>query len=392
MLHGRLAAFRGPGGHPLQPPLTDATAGAPGRTTTGRRPARAAVKTFPRIRVAGRLARPARGYRRPVPMDHLYRTNRLAVLVVAAGILAFGAFTGLAWWAGFVAVYHRLIHVHWWWALVALGAEALSYVGYIIAYREVARADDGAEFDLSRTAAVVATGFGVFLHSGGFALDEAVLRSAGVSPREARSRVLGLGALEYVVLAPAAMGAALYIVLFARPDLDPGLTFPWIVGVPVGFAVAGVALLNRHRLRRRKGWRAHLSNALEALHLVRCLASQPLAGGLAFAGIALYWLGDIACLWAALHVFFQQPPPVAQLVIGYATGYALTRRSLPLGGAGVVDTLLPLSLVWVGIALAPAVVAVVVYRFMNLWLPMIPALAGLPTLKQMSRRRAPSTA
>jgi uncharacterized membrane protein YbhN (UPF0104 family) len=328
-----------------------------------------------------------------VTVEHLYKAHRLLFVVIAAGVLTSGAFTGLAWWAGFVAVYHRLIHVHWWWALVALGAEIVSYVGYVIAYREVARAEKGAELDLSSTAAAVATGFGVFVSSGGFALDEAVLRSAGVSAKEARARVLGLGALEYVVLAPAAMAAAIYIVVFHRPDIDPALTFPWIIGVPLGFAAAVVLMLNRDRLRtRRTGWRGHLANALEALSLVRRMALKPLPFGSAFFGMALYWVGDIACLWAALHVFFQEPPSVAILVLGYATGYALTRRTLPLGGAGVVDTLLPLSLVWLGIAFAPAVVAVVVYRFMNLWLPIIPALAGLPTLRQISRRRTRSAA
>lgn len=322
-----------------------------------------------------------------VAVEHLYKAHRLAFVAVAAGVLTSGAFAGLAWWAGFVQVYHRFIHVHWWWAAVALGAEIVAYFGYIVAYREVTRAEDGAELDLSSTAAMVATGFGVFVASGGFALDEAVLQSAGVPAREARSRVLGLGALEYVVLAPAAMAAALYVVVFARPDLDWALTFPWIVGVPVGFVAAAALMLNRHRLDLRTGWRRHVANALEALNLVKSMALKPLQYGLAFAGIALYWVGDIACLWAALHVFFQQPPPVAHLVIGYATGYALTRRTLPLGGAGVVDTLLPLSLGLVGIALAPAVVAVLVYRFMNLWLPVIPALAGLPTLKAMSRQR-----
>jgi uncharacterized membrane protein YbhN (UPF0104 family) len=328
-----------------------------------------------------------------VSVDQLYKTHRLALVVAAAGVLAFGAFAGLSWWAGFVSVYHHLTHIHWWWIPVALGAEAVSYVGYIVAYREVARAEDGAELDLSSTAAVVATGFGVFLSSGGFALDEAVLRSAGVPPREARARVLGLGALEYVVLAPAAMGAAIFVLLFHRPDIDAGLTLPWIIGVPVGFAAAAVLMLNRARLRtRRQGWRSHLANAIEALNLVQRMALRPIPYGLAFVGMALYWAGDIACLWAALHVFFQEPPTLAILVLGYATGYALTRRTLPLGGAGVVDTLLPLSLVWLGIAFAPAVVAVVVYRFMNLWLPMLPALAGLPTLKQLSRRRARAAA
>jgi len=98
-----------------------------------------------------------------VAVEHLYKAHRVLFVVVAAGILTFGAFTGLAWWAGFVAVYHRLIHVHWWWAAVALGAEVVAYVGYIVAYREVARAEDGAELDLSSTAAIVATGFGVFV-------------------------------------------------------------------------------------------------------------------------------------------------------------------------------------------------------------------------------------
>ena len=320
-------------------------------------------------------------------VDHLYRKHRLAFILGVAAILAFGALFGLAWSAGLITVFHRLLHVRWWWVPIALGAEVASYAGYVLAYREVARAEDGAEFDLSGTAAVVATGFGVFLASGGFALDEAVLKSAGVPPREARARVLGLGALEYVVLAPAAMAAALYVVVNAKPDLDPGLTFPWIVGVPVGFGVAIALMLNRHRLNLHRGRRRHVEHALEALRLVRRMAVQPVPYGLAFAGIAVYWTGDIACLWAALHVFFQQPPPVAQLVIGYATGYALTRRTLPLGGAGIVDTLLPLALVWVGIALAPAVLAVVVYRFMNLWLPVIPAFAGIGALERLGRGR-----
>jgi len=324
-------------------------------------------------------------------VEHLYKAHRLLFVVVAAAVLAFGAFAGLAWWAGFVAVYHRLTHVHWWWVLVALGAEIVAYLGYIVAYREVARAEDGAELDLSSTAAMVATGFGVFVASGGFALDEAVLRSAGVPPREARARVLGLGALEYVVLAPVAMAAAIYLVVFHRPDIDPALTFPWMIGVPLGFAAAAMLMWHRHRLNLRQGWRRHIANALEALNLVKAMALKPLPYGLAFVGIALYWAGDIACLWAALHIFFQEPPPLAILVLGYATGYAVSRRTLPLGGAGVVDTLLPLSLVWLGIAFAPAVVAVVVYRFMNLWLPMIPALAGLSTLKQLSRRRMAAT-
>jgi uncharacterized membrane protein YbhN (UPF0104 family) len=320
--------------------------------------------------------------------EHVYSKHRVAFVLAVAATLAFGALFGLAWSAGPVTVVHRLVHVRWWWVPIALVAEVASYAGYVLAYREVTRAEDGTELQLSGSAAAVATGFGVFVASGGFALDEVVLKSAGVPAREARRRVLGLGVLEYVVLAPAAMAAALYIVVGAHPDLDEALTLPWIVGVPIGFAAAGALLLLRRRLDLGRGWRRHVAHGLEALSLVRRLAARPNPYGLAFVGIGLYWLGDIACLWAALHVFFEQPPPVAQLVVGYATGYALTRRTLPLGGAGIVDALLPLSLVWVGIALAPAVLAVLVYRVMNLWLPVIPAFAGLPTLRRLGRSRA----
>jgi len=69
-------------------------------------------------------------------------------------------------------------------------------------------------------------------------------------------------------------------------------------------------------------------------------------------------------------------------VIGYATGYALTRRTLPLGGAGTVEALVSFALAWTGIPLAKAVLAVCAYRIFNLWLPLLPAAIGLRHLKR----------
>src|SRR5207249_9314182 len=60
------------------------------------------------------------------------------------------------------------------------------------------------------------------------------------------------------------------------------------------------------------------------------------------------------------------------LVIAHAVGYSLTRRTLPLAGAGVVELLLPLTLVAGGSPLAGAVLGVFVYRICNLWLPLVP--------------------
>ena len=71
-------------------------------------------------------------------------------------------------------------------------------------------------------------------------------------------------------------------------------------------------------------------------------------------------------------------------MLGYATGYALSRRTLPFGGAGAVEALLPFALSWCGIELGAAVLAVFSYRIFNFWLPTLPAALGLRHLRASS--------
>jgi uncharacterized membrane protein YbhN (UPF0104 family) len=101
--------------------------------------------------------------------------------------------------------------------------------------------------------------------------------------------------------------------------------------------------------------------------------------------MSIYWAGEVFVLWACLAAFTRHTPSIEAVVVGYATGYALTRRTLPLAGAGAVEALLPFALTWVGFGLAPAVLAVFAYRLFNLWLPLGPAIAALFVL----RRRPP---
>lgn len=310
--------------------------------------------------------------------------------MVVAAALAVAALVGLAWTVGFGKVLSDLVHPHWLWLGVAVAGEVLAYLGYIAAYREVARAEDGAEFEVPKAAALVASGFGVFVHGGGFALDRAALQRAGLSKQEARRRVLGLGFLEYALLAPATMVAAI-LVLIQHQSISGSLTLPWIVGVPAGAVLALTALRFKRSIARWPLIGKGLGHSLDSLELVlKLLLSR--RGALAALGTLAYWSGDVFCLWATLHAFSAHTPPVAQLVVGYSTGYAVTRRALPLGGAGVVEALLPFALGWLAIALAPALLAVFAYRVINLWLPIIPALAGLPTLRRLERaRRRPAS-
>jgi uncharacterized membrane protein YbhN (UPF0104 family) len=316
----------------------------------------------------------------------LGKPYRLVGLVVAAAILSVGALTGLAAGVGFTKVWRVLIYPHWIWLPIAVAGEIVAYLGYVVAYREVTSAERGPELEVPHVAALVATGFGVFIQGGGFALDRAALERTGLSRQEARERVLGLGTLEYAVLAPATLVASAFLLADKGGEIDASITLSWVIGVPVGTVLALTALRHRNRFRR-KGWRMHVYASLAAIQLLFKLFRKPLRAALALAGIALYWLGDIFCLWAALHAFYAKPPPVAPLLVAYATGYALTRRALPLGGAGIVEALLPLALGAVAIQRAPAVLAVAAYRTINLWLPMIPALAGIPALRRLERRR-----
>ena len=311
-------------------------------------------------------------------LDHGPR--QVAVFFAVGATLAFAASDGVAWSAGFRAVGSALHHLDVFWLLLALAGAAATLIGYTLAYREVAHVDEGLRIGLPRTGALVATGFGVFVPRGGFALDLEALRDLGVPPREARVRVLGLGSLEYVVLAGAALACS--VVLLARgSDAQHAVMLSWVVGVPVGTALALVAVRYRDVIcRGRLG--ELIRPALEGILVVAKIVRHPRRhGAAAVAGMSLYFAAEVFVLWACVAAFAHGRPSVPALVVGYATGYALTRRTLPFAGAGAVEALLPFALVWMGFALAPAVLAVVAYRVINVWLPVGPALAGLIALR-----------
>ncbi|HET7530800.1 MAG TPA: lysylphosphatidylglycerol synthase domain-containing protein [Mycobacteriales bacterium] len=327
-------------------------------------------------------------WRRYLTADHHQLDRRgVLVFVVTGAILAAAATVGLVWAAGPRAVVHEARHATYGWLLLAAAGAAASYVGYLLAYREVARAEGGPRLSASRALAVVVTGFGIVVPRGGFAIDSAELAQHGLSEAEARQRVTNLAVLEYAVLAPATFAAAV-VLLVRHTPAQSGLLPSWVIGVPVGTAVTAGLVLWRRRIARRGPVRERLHRGLEAVAATLRMLRRP-AGVIAAGGMALYWAGDITTLWACLATF-DGSPSVAVLIVGYATGYALTRRSLPLGGAGAVEALLPFALSWVSVHLAAAVLAVVVYRLFNVWLIVGPAAAGLRHLRR--RRPVPQRA
>jgi uncharacterized membrane protein YbhN (UPF0104 family) len=306
--------------------------------------------------------------------------HTFAFIVVAAGLAA-GALVGLAFVAGIPSVLNRLAHPRLIWLPIAFGATVISYLGYMLAYRSCANAGAGPDLPLKHIGALVAGGFGLFIPRGGFALDVDALEQAGLPRREARVRTLSLGTLEYAVLAPVAFSVSL--LLLASGFRKSGVPLSWAIAVPVGAAVTLWLLRHRRSLARRRGWRSRLAHALDGIAHTISLVRDVRAGTLAAGGMALYWAADIFVLWACLAVFWPHGHPgIAVIILGYASGYALTRRALPLAGAGAVELMLPFTLMWTGIALPAAVACVFAYRLFNLWLPLVPAAAAVFTLRR----------
>ena len=313
-------------------------------------------------------------------------------MLVVPAVLALGATAGLAEIAGAERIDRAARHLHPAWLILCLGGELLAYAGYVLMVRDTARVDNGPTLSFGRSLQTVIGGFGVFAAtrtSGGFAVDYWALRSAGEDRDGAVARVLALGALEYAVLAPAALCSAIAI-LVSGEDVPLTLTLPWLLVIPG--ALVAIWLTSPKRAARyskaRGGGRVRqgFAHAVAGLSILRSMfVAPPREHGLGLLGTAAYWAGDIACLWGALQFFGNPKLSIPALIIGYATGYVLTRRSLPAGGAGLVEIALTFSLTWVGFPFVRALLGVVVYRLFNLWLPILPALAVLPQVNELRR-------
>lgn len=262
-----------------------------------------------------------------------------------------------------------------WIALIA-GAELIAYPAYALAYRSIARVGGYPALTLPLVARVVVAGFGPFTIGGGFGIDLKVLHALHEDERSARVRVTALGTIEWAVLAPIAWVTAV-ILIVTGANILPSLLWPWAIGVPVGLVIAlwvsEPRRVARYHWLKRGRRRELLAHVLEGVSVLYTLARHPRTYAGAWIGVALYWAADIAAFYGALRTFGLHPG-FGKVIIAYGTGYAATRRSLPLGGAGVTEFLMTYALYWVREPLAPALAAVVAYRLFNFVLAATPGL------------------
>jgi uncharacterized membrane protein YbhN (UPF0104 family) len=317
--------------------------------------------------------------------------RRLVASAIATGIAAIAVLV-IAHVTGADAIGRAFDDFHPEWIALIAGAELLTYPAYMLAYRSIAGVHGHAPLALPLVARVVLAGFGPFALAGGFGLDKETLHALDADERSARVRVLGLGALEWAVLAPTTCVVAI-VLLATGANILPSLLWPWAIAVPVGLGFGLWASVPGRGLSRLPGKRREgLAQTLEGVGVLHQLIRNPRTYWGAWLGTAVYWAADIAAFYGGLRTFGLQPG-VGKVIIAYATGYAATRRSLPLGGAGVTEVLMTYSLYWVRQPLAPALAAVVAYRAFNFLLAAAPALVARSQLEPMlaaarERRRA----
>lgn len=292
-----------------------------------------------------------------------------------------------------------------WLPLCVVGVMA-AYAGYIAAYRDLARAEGGPSLSYRAVSRVVAVGFGVSAlgaSAGGLAVDYWALRRAGAEPPDAARRVLALNTLEWAALGAAACVAGAVVLAAGGSGVPPAMALTWLALVPLCVLAAAWVSSDRRagRLTMAGGpsvavsrdprtwpaWAWHgiqrgFAHSVAGLVLLRRVVARPRRHVLGLAGFPLYWAGHIVCLWAALRAF-GPAPAVAPLVLAFMTGYVATAIPLPAGGAGGIEASLALTVHVVGVPLSSAVLGVLLYRAVTFWLPVIPALLVLPSVRRL---------
>lgn len=313
----------------------------------------------------------------------LRRLARRALQVIAVlGLIGLAA----ALTPGLGELREKLHHAEWGWLAVAVVLEGLSGMSYVLMFRPVfcrlmslRSAMEISWSELGMGSLVPASGIG------GLALGAWVLTRDGMSAEHVAERSVafflikssvnfvavavlgvvmfaGVGPHETALLTllPAAMAVTLIATILSVPRLGPGRS-------PA--ADAG-------RVRRgiSKGRAALIQGIAAAVRIVR--RGDPLL----IIGAIGYWIFDNAVLWATLHAF-DVDVPLTVVLMGYLIGQLGGLLPIP-GGIGGIDGGLIGTLIVYGSPAAGTAAAVLAYRVILFWLPLLAGAVAFVSLRR----------
>jgi uncharacterized protein (TIRG00374 family) len=310
--------------------------------------------------------------------------RKAAVVIAALGVLVLIATLA----PGLSDVREQLADASPAWLVAGVALELASCASYVVMFRPVfctrmgwRRSWEIGLAELAVGSIVPASG------AGGLALGAWALRRGGMpGERVARRSVaffLVKSSVNFVavaviggLMAVGLVGPHVSLLLTALPAAAAALTIALVVLVPrlsAGKPAARDAGRVRHGLAASRRWL--IGGTTEAVALLRSRDVPLLAGAIG------YWAFDNAVLLAAFDAF-GHPPALSIVLMGYLLGQLGGLLPLP-GGVGGIDGGLIGVLVLYGTPVATTVAAVLAYRLILFWVPLV---VGTPALSSLGRR------
>ncbi len=303
----------------------------------------------------------------------------VAVLVVAGFVLLLAP--------GLGRVRELLTEAQPEWLALAVAFEAMSCVSYVLMFRpvfcnampwrtswEIGLAELGAGSIVPASGAGGLALGAWILHEGGMPGEQIARRSVAFFLIKSSVNFVAVAVLG-TLMAVGLLGPDLSLWLTAVPAAGALLVIAVVLAVPrLGVGDAPPAEASRPRRAARGVRKALVGGTREA---VRILRSRNL---LVIVGSIGYWAWDNAVLWATFHAFGYSPP-VTIVLMGYLIGQLGGLLPLP-GGLGGIDGGLIGTLIVYGTPAPVTAAAVLAYRVILFWLPLLVGAAAFISLRR----------
>jgi uncharacterized protein (TIRG00374 family) len=332
--------------------------------------------------------------------DHGLELNRRSVFGLAAFLLLSIAalYFLLPQLAGLQDTWHRIENGSPYWIFVALLFGCGMFAGYVAMFRGIflragaTRIDWKASYQITM-AGLAASRIFAAGGAGGLVLTAWALRRSGMRRRVVADKTLTFLILTYMPYMAALIvcGLGLRLGIFNGPA-PFGLT---VVPAIIAFIVTAIGVSTvlvptdlQHRLEAFARRRGRIGRLAQRLANLPASASAGMRDALrhlrhpdpALAGAILFWAFQVAVLWASFRAF-GEAPPLAVLTQAFFVGMFGNLLPMP-GGVGGVEGGMIAALAAFEIDAGQAVVAVLLFRAVTFWLPMIPGVIAYFQLRK----------
>jgi uncharacterized membrane protein YbhN (UPF0104 family) len=310
------------------------------------------------------------------------RRRALQVIALLLGLVLVALFA-----PGLGSVRDRLAEAQPGWLVLAVVFEALSCVSYVLMFRPVfcrqmswRSSWEIAGSELAVGSLVPASG------AAGVALGAWVLSRSGMPPDKIARRSVAFllikSAVNFVavavlgtVMAIGLVGPHRSLLLTALPAALSVATLAAVAAIP-RLGPGGPASRDASRMRRAVAAtrRALVGGTAEAIEILRSRDPLVLIGAIG------YWAWDNAVLWATFHAVGASVP-LSIILMGYLIGQLGGLLPIP-GGIGGIDGGLIGTLVVYGAPVGATAAAVLLYRVILFWLPLLTGLVALASLRR----------